>query len=80
MKNLFKQTKVVYDEHQKEYQVYYRNFFVWHFDSCYKIDDKHPHTPYSDKKKEEAKERAIQRAQAMLNTVEVWRGSNFNVI
>lgn len=76
MRNLFKQTKVVYDDHQKEYQVYYRRFFVWHFDSCYKIDDKHPYTPYSDQKKQEAKERAIQRAQAMLNTVEVWRGSS----
>lgn len=77
MKPLFKQTKVVYDDHQKQYEVYYRNLFLWHFDSCYKIDDKHLYTPYSDQKKEEAKERAIKRAQAMLNTVEVWRGSNF---
>ena len=77
MKNLFKQTKVIYDDHQKEYQVYYRNFFVWHFDSCYKYNTDHHYTPGYFQKQEEAKERAIQRAQAMLNTIEVWRGSNF---
>lgn len=77
MKNIFKQTKVIYDDHQKQYEVYYRNFFVWHFDSCYKFNTDHPYTPHYFQKKEEAKERAIRRAQAMLNTVEVWRGSNF---
>lgn len=78
MRHLFKQTKVVYDDHQKEYQVWYRNFFVWQFDSCFKFDDKHPHTPYNDQKKAEAEKRAIDRAKAMLNTVEIWRGSNFS--
>jgi hypothetical protein len=77
MKNLFKQTKVIYDAHQKEYQVWYRNFFIWHFDSCYKHDTSHPYTPHYAQKKEEAEKRAVDRAKAMLNTVEVWRGSNF---
>jgi hypothetical protein len=76
MKNLFKQTKVIYDDHQKQYEVYYRNFFVWRFDSCYKFNTDHPYTPYSIAQKNEAEERAIQRAKAMLATVEVWRGSN----
>jgi hypothetical protein len=76
MKNIFKQTKVVYDAHLKEYQVWYRNFLIWHFDSCYKWDTKYPYTPHYFEKKEEAEQRAIERAKAMLNTVEVWRGSN----
>lgn len=75
MKNLFKQTKVIYNDHQKQYEVYYRNFFIWRFDSCYKFDTGHPY-PHYDVKKEEAEKRAIDRAKAMLNTVEVWRGSN----
>ena len=77
MKNLFKQTKVIYDAHEKEYQVWYRNFFIWQYDSCYKHDISHPYTPHYDKKKEEAEQRAIERAKTMLNSVEVWRGSNF---
>lgn len=76
MKNLFKQTKVIYDDHQKEYQVYYRKFFVWHLDSCFKFNTDYPDTPMYYQKKDGAKKRAIERAQAMLNTVEVWRGSN----
>lgn len=77
MKNIFKQTKVIYDAHLKEYQVWYRNFFVWRFDSCYKHDTSHPYTPHYAQKKAEAEQRAIERAKAMLNTIEVWRGSNF---
>ena len=38
MKKLFKQTRVIYDAHLEEYQVYYKNFLFWKFDSCYKFD------------------------------------------
>ena len=65
MKNLFKQTKVVYDAHLKEYQVYYKNFLFWQFDHVYKVG---PHL-----KNERAKELAIERAKNMLDTVEVYR-------
>ena len=75
MKNIFKQTKVIYDAHLKEYQVWYRNFFVWQFDSCYKFDENLSH-PIHYRNKQRAEEMSIERAQAMLNTVEVWRGSN----
>lgn len=75
MKNIFKQTKVIYDAHQKEYQVWYRNFFIWHFDSCYKFDENPSHSIHY-RNKQRAEEMSIERAKAMLNTVEVWRGSN----
>ena len=77
---LYKSTKVVYDAHLEEYQVYYKNWFFWKFDSCYKFDDTKDrqsgrHVHYCTR--EEAEERAITRAQAMLETVEVWKQSNF---
>ena len=79
MKNLFKQTRVIYDAHLKEYQVYYKNFLFWKFDSCYKFDKRDDkgyltnRNHYCDK--HEAEKRAITRAKAMLETVEVYRGS-----
>ena len=65
MKNLFKQTKVVYCAHLQEYRVYYKNFLFWRFDHTYRIG---PHL-----KNERAKELAIERAKNMLDTVEVYR-------
>ena len=79
MKNLYKSTKVIYDAHKKEYQVYYKNWFVWKYDSCYKFDERDSRgyiinqTYYCNK--EQAEERAINRAKAMLETVEVWKQS-----
>jgi hypothetical protein len=65
MKNLFKQTKVVYDAHMKEYNVYYKNWLFWNYDQSYKVG-----THLND---ERAKELAITRAKDMLDTVEVYR-------
>lgn len=77
MKPLYKSAKVIYNAHQKQYEIWYRNWFVWHFDSCYKFDED-ARNPIHYTKKERAEEMAVQRAKAMLNTVEVWRGSNIN--
>ena len=65
MRNLFKQTKVIYDAHMKEYDVYYKNWFFWVHEGTYKVG---PHLP-----DEKAKELAVARAEAMLDTVEVYR-------
>jgi len=65
MKRLFKQTKVVYDAHLHEYQVYYKNFLFWNFHSSY------PVTQYL--RDERAKELAVELAKAMLGTVEIYR-------
>lgn len=79
MKHLYKSTKVIYDAHLKEYQVYYKNWFFWKYDSCYKFDERDSRgylkspTHYCDK--HQAEERAINRAKAMLDTVEVWKQS-----
>ena len=47
MKNLFKQTRVIYDAHLEEYQVYYKNFLFWKFDCSYGFDS--PQSPYKTK-------------------------------
>lgn len=68
MKVLYKSAKVVYNAHLKQYEIWYRNWLFWHFDSCYKVGEH-----LND---ERAKEQAINRAAALLNTVEVWKQSN----
>jgi hypothetical protein len=80
MKHLYKSTKVIFNSHRKEYQVFYKNWLFWKYDSCYKYDDTDdksykllPPIHYCDK--DTAKKRAITRAENMLETVEVWRRS-----
>lgn len=70
MKYLFRTAKVIYDGSENQYEVYYRNWFFWQFDSVYKVDTYLPDWT--------AKEHAILRAEALLKTVEVWRQSNIN--
>ena len=77
MKYIYKKTKVIYDAHLKEYQVYYKNWFVWKYDSCYKFDDTQSKYPVHYSTKESAEQKAITRAQTMLSTVEVWSGSTY---
>ena len=73
MKPLYLTTKVLLNAHLKEYQVYYKNWFFWQYDSCYKYDEGNSKSHYCDK--DTAKERAITRAKSMLEIVEVWRRS-----
>ena len=79
MKHLYKSTKVIYDAHLKEYQVYYKNWFFWKYDSCYKFDERDSRGYITSQvhccNKNQAEERAIHRAKAMLETVEVWKQS-----
>jgi hypothetical protein len=75
MRQLYKKTKVIYDAHQEQYEVYYKNFLFWHYDSCYKFDS-NPKFKMHYIKKDEAERIAIIRAKAMLATVEVWSGTN----
>jgi len=66
MKHLFKKTKVVYDAHTEEYDVYYKNFLFWKLDRTYKVDRQY----LPD---EAAKKAAIDYANNILKTVEVYR-------
>ena len=77
--HLYKSTKVIYDAHLKQYQVYYKNWFFWKFDSAYKFDDEDSPRGYRVhyRTKKQAEEAAICRAHDMLNTVEVWKQSNY---
>lgn len=72
MKILYKSSKVIYNAHQKQYEIWYKNWFVWRFDSCYQVSE------YL--KDDIAKKQAIERAQALLNTVEIWKQSNIMYI
>jgi hypothetical protein len=65
MRPLYKSTKVIYNAHELQYEIWYKTFVIWKFDSCYKIGE------YL--KDERAKELAINRAQAMLNSCEIWK-------
>ena len=70
MKPLYKTVKVVYDAHTAEYMVYYRNWFRWRFDRGYNV------SKYMSPKS--AREMAIERAESLLETVEVFRKSNID--
>ena len=72
MKYLYKKTKVIFNAHQQQYQVYFKNFLFWHYDSCYKFDTPGIKYPSHYCTQEEAKERAIRRAKSMIETIEVW--------
>ena len=76
-KQLYKSTKVVYDAHQKEYQVYYKTWWYpfWRYDSFYKFDEEPGRFVHYCNRKQ-AEERAVDRAKAMLETVEVWKQTN----
>jgi hypothetical protein len=76
MKPLYKSTKVIYNAHLKQYEVYYRNWFVWHYDCAYKFDE-NPKYPIHYCTRGEAEKRAIQRASDMLKSTLVWKQSNF---
>ena len=65
MKPIFKKTKVVYDAHMDEYDVYYKNFLFWKYDRTYKVNQ------YT--MNEVAKDLAITYAKNILSTVEVYR-------
>lgn len=69
-KILYKTTRVIYNAHMEQYEVHYRNWIKWHIDKTYKVNQYMP--------KEQAKQLAIERAEGLLNTVEVWRQSNID--
>lgn len=76
MRPLFKTVKVIYNAHQKGYEVWYRNWFFWNFDSIYKFDPDGDKYPIHYKNQETAKQMALSRAECMLKTVEVFRASS----
>ena len=74
-KTLYKTVKVVYDAHTKSYDVYYRNWIFWHLYQSYKYDE-NSRQPIHYCTKEDAKKRAIDRADSLLDTVEIYRKTN----
>lgn len=79
MKKLYKSTKVIFNAHLNQYEVYYKNFLFWHLDRSYKFDTSENGYKVHFQEQKRAEERAIERAEAMLNTVEVWKKTKFLV-
>lgn len=77
VKHLYKSTKVIFDAHLKQYQVYYKNWLFWKFDSAYKYDEDRGNYHVHYRTKKQAEEAAICRAHDMLSTVEIWKQSNY---
>ena len=75
MKPLFKTVKVIYNAIDESYEIWYRNWFVWNYDSKYKFDEPGVRYPTHYRSKEQAEQMAIDRAKAMLKSVEVYRGT-----
>lgn len=75
MKPLFKTVKVIYNASNESFEVWYRNWFFWSFDSCYKFDEAGSKYHVYYRTKEKAEEMAINRAKAMLKSIEVFRGT-----
>ena len=75
-KSVFRSVKVEYNGHLERYEVYYRNWLFWCYDSCYKFDK--PGSGYVTHycNQEQAQERAIKRAEGMLNTTIIFEQSN----
>lgn len=74
MKLLYKKVRVVYDAHCEKYKVEYKNWWFqsWRHDTEFSIN------PTYGQPDEVAKQRAIQRAENLLNTAVVWQQSNFD--
>ena len=75
-KYLFEKTKVVHNKRFGRFDIYYKNFLFWKYECCqpYDIPGRTRFYGYTEKQAEEA---AIQTAKDMLDTVEVYRGTNF---
>ena len=78
IKPIYKSTKVIYNAQEKQYEVWYRNWFRWHFDSCFKYDDDMKR-PLHFSRQDEAESRAISRAEALLRTVVIWENSRIDL-
>ena len=75
-KPLYKTVKVIYNAIDESYEIWYRNWFFWNFDSSYKFDKSDNKHPLYYRTKEQAEQMAINRAAAMLKSVEVFRGTS----
>lgn len=73
---LYKSVRVVHNAHARAFEVYYRKWFKWHYEGCYKYEDKANIHGFS-MSRERAKELALERAEGMLNSTVVWQQSSF---
>lgn len=75
MRQLYKSAKVIYDAHLHRFDVYYKNFLFWKLDRSYPYDTDVKY-PVHYASLEKARDRAIERAESLLETVEIWKKSN----
>jgi hypothetical protein len=74
-KPLFKAARVVNNTHLLQFEVEYKNWFAWTFDSCYQYrgTSERPGSSGRYLNEERARELAVARAESMLTTAVVWK-------
>lgn len=74
-KPLFKTVRVVNNTHLKQFDVEYKNWFTWKFDSCHKyyVAGRGPGSSGQYLNEERARELAVARAESMLTTTVIWK-------
>ena len=74
-KPLFKAVRVVNNTHLRQFEVEYKNWFTWKFDSCrqYYCDGDRAGDGGRYLSEERARELAIERANNMLTTAVIWQ-------
>ena len=68
MRPLFKRVRVVFNALTQSYDVQYKDWFFWKDVSSYRFDEKPTIHPTHYRSKEQAEQRAIAHAEALLNT------------
>lgn len=78
LKPLFKATRVVNNTHLRQFEVEYKNWFMWKFDSCrqYYGYGGSPGDGGRYLSEERARELAIERASNMLTTAVIWQATH----
>lgn len=74
-KPLFRAARVVNNTHLRQFEVEYKNWFTWKFDSCqqYHCAGERPGAGGRYLSEERARELAIERASNMLTTAVIWQ-------
>ena len=68
MRPLYKRVRVVFNALTQSYDVQYKDWFFWKDVSSYRFDEKPTPHPIYYRSKEQAEQRAISHAEALLNT------------
>lgn len=77
MKPLYKRVRVIFNALRQSYDVQYKDWFYWKDVQSYRFDEKPTMYPTHYASKEQAEERAIKHATALLNTAVIFDERKF---